>query len=243
MTAVVTSPQSAGTWARFGAFLRRPELPARATGPRVDALPVLGKLFALDLLLMSALMALVGIVLALGFELPGHLLESMELGPSLLIFMLVGAPIGEEILFRGWLSGRPAHAWAVVLLFLASLGLAMSRMGASPLLDPSAGSIVFGGGLVLALAVAWRGRRQTAARLFRRHFRWFYLLSTLAFASVHLANFAEGNALVLLPLTLPQFALGLILGYARVQFGLWASVLLHMAHNALFVGLLLVGAS
>jgi hypothetical protein len=78
---------------------------------------------------------------------------------------------------------------------------------------------------------------------FRRHFRWFYFLSTLAFASVHLTNFTEGNALILLPLTLPQLLLGLILGYARVQFGLWADVLLHAAHNSLFVGLLLVGAS
>lgn len=77
---------------------------------------------------------------------------------------------------------------------------------------------------------------------FRRNFRWFYLGSALAFASVHLVNFGEGAAMILLPLTLPQFLLGLILGYARVQFGLWACILLHAAHNALFLGLILAGA-
>jgi hypothetical protein len=98
-------------------------------------------------------------------------------------------------------------------------------------------------GVVLAIVVLWRNRGRPPMPFFRRHFRWFYFLSTLAFASVHLTNFTEGNALILLPLTLPQLPLGLILGYARVQFGLWAGVLLHAAHNSLFVGLLLVGAS
>ena len=78
--------------------------------------------------------------------------------------------------------------------------------------------------------------------VFRRNFRWFYLGSALAFASVHLVNFSGGMALFLLPLTLPQLLLGLILGYARVQFGLWSCILLHAAHNALFLGLILAGA-
>jgi membrane protease YdiL (CAAX protease family) len=179
--------------------------------------------------------------MALGLGLPGHLLQTMELNSQLILFMLLLAPVGEEVFFRGWLSGRPAHVWAVVILIPASLVLVLSRMGV-PHIDQSVGWIVFGGGLILALALAWRGRRQSPGRFFQRHFLWFYLLSTLAFASVHLANFAEGNALILLPLTLPQLLLGLILGYVRVQFGLWAGVLLHAAHNSLFVGLLLAGA-
>ena len=44
-----------------------------------------------------------------------------------------------------------------------------------------------------------------------------------------------------LPFTLPQFVVGLMLGHVRVRYGLWASVLLHAAHNSLFVLLLLAG--
>ena len=97
-------------------------------------------------------------------------------------------------------------------------------------------------GTLVAIYLLWRKRGRPPMPFFQRHFRWFYFGSALAFASVHLTNFTEGNALILLPLTLPQFLLGLILGYARVRFGLWASVLLHAAHNSLFVGLLLAGA-
>ena len=46
-----------------------------------------------------------------------------------------------------------------------------------------------------------------------------------------------------LPFTLPQFVVGLMLGHLRVRYGLWASVLLHAMHNGLFVLLLLAGTS
>jgi membrane protease YdiL (CAAX protease family) len=238
MTAVVTSPQSAGTWARFGAFLRRTELPARSTGVRLSALPVLGKLFALDLLLMAALIATAATALALGLEMPAHVLDSVALTPALIALMLVGAPLGEEIVFRGWLSGRPGHVGA--MLVLLATGIAFVLAG---LFNPTpVNALIALAGIIAASVVLWRKRGRPPMAFFERHFRWFYFLSTFAFASVHLANFAEGNALILLPLTLPQLLLGLILGYVRVQFGLWAGVLLHAAHNSLFVGLLLAGA-
>jgi membrane protease YdiL (CAAX protease family) len=47
-----------------------------------------------------------------------------------------------------------------------------------------------------------------------------------------LANFDEGSLAILLPLVLPQFILGMMLGYLRVRFALWAAILLHAAHNA-----------
>jgi membrane protease YdiL (CAAX protease family) len=44
----------------------------------------------------------------------------------------------------------------------------------------------------------------------------------------------------MLPLTLPQFFLALILGYLRVNHGLWASMTFHALHNCVFIGLVLV---
>ena len=234
----VTSPQSTGVWKQFGAFVRRPRLPDRATGIRAGALPPLAKLFALDLLLMAVLIGIAAGASALGLEMPAHMLDGLELTTLLLLFILVAAPLGEELLFRGWLSGRPGHVGAFVALLAAGGGVAIaSALGSAwgPL------AILVAGGVV-ALYLLWRKRGRPPMPFFQRHFRWFYLASTMAFASIHLANFTEGNALVLLPLTLPQFLLGLILGYARVQFGLWASILLHAVHNSLFVGLILAGA-
>ena len=218
--------------------MRHPVLPERASGVRLAALPVLGKLFALDLLLMGVLIGIAAGASALGLEMPEHLLDQLELTTPLILFILVAAPLGEDLIFRGWLSGRPGHVGAFVTLLAAAVGVTAGRMLGLPLV----GLAFLGAGAVVAIYLLWRKRGRPPMPFFARHFRWFYLGSALAFASVHLTNFTEGNALILLPLTLPQFLLGLILGYARIQFGLWASVLFHAAHNSLFVGLLLAGA-
>lgn len=238
MTGEVTSPQGPGAWRQFGTFVKRPSLPDRVTGIEPRAFPVLARLFALDLLLMALLIGLAGLATALGMDMPEHLLDELELSSALILFILVGAPIGEELLFRSWLSGRPGHvgAFFVVLGTIIAAGVA-AGIGSLQLV-----LVVALAGLALAVLVLWRKRGRGPMPFFARHFRWFYLGSTLAFASVHLANFTEGNALVLLPLTLPQFLLGLILGYVRVQFGLWANVLFHAVHNALFVGLIMLGS-
>jgi membrane protease YdiL (CAAX protease family) len=238
MDGQVTSPQSPGVWKQFGAFVRRPVLPQRATGLRLTALPPLGKLLALDLLLMAVLIGIAAGASALGLEMPEHMLDQLELGPLLIGFILIGAPLGEELLFRGWLSGKPGHVGAFLVALATGLAIAVTQ-GAGPVWAPLALAVA---GVLVAAYLLWRKRRRPPMPFFAGHFRWFYLGSTLAFASIHLANFTEGNALILLPLTLPQFLLGLILGYARVHFGLWASILLHAAHNSLFVGLLLAGA-
>jgi membrane protease YdiL (CAAX protease family) len=167
---------------------------------------------------------------------PPHLLGELELTPILIAFILIGAPIGEELLFRSWLSGRPGHVGAIIVVLATAIAMAVA------LGNPLAVAGVLVVGLALMAFVLWRKRGRPPMPFFARHFRWFYLLSAFAFAGVHLTNFTEGTALFLLPLTLPQFVLGLILGFVRVQYGMWANMLLHAAHNSLFVGLMLAGA-
>lgn len=230
-------------WRNFFGFLRRPTLPGRARGIRAAGLGAIARLFPLDLLLMALLIGGFAMLTVFGIELPKHALEGLELGPALIAFMLIGAPIGEEILFRGWLSGRPGHVFAVLALaagagiaFLAagSLAAPASSLAAFAVAAPTAAVIV---------ACLWLGRRKPAWAWFQRRFRWFYSASALAFAGIHLFNFGEGSAAALLPLTFPQFVLGLILGYIRVIHGLWASILLHALHNSVFVGLVLAASS
>ncbi len=229
-------------WQGFFAFLGRPVLPERVQGVGFSGLGSVARLFALDLLLMTLLLGGIAGLAALGIELPQHALEQLALGPELLVFILIGAPVAEEILFRGWLSGRPGHVFALLALIA---GGAIAFVAAKSLAAPESG---FAALAVVALAAAgavlslWFGRRRTAWPWFQRRFRWFYFASALAFAGIHLFNFGQGASAATLPLVLPQFVLGLILGYIRVIHGLWASVLLHALHNAVFIGIVLAAS-
>ena len=74
----------------------------------------------------------------------------------------------------------------------------------------------------------------------RGHVVFYDNAASLLFALAHLTNYTQGTALILLPLVVPQLIVGLILGYARVTYGLWSDILLHMLHNGLLIGLVLL---
>ena len=248
MTADATSPlrivDTRGAWRRFFAFVQRPELPDRAEGFSAEALGVVAKLYALDLLVMLALMAALALVQKLGLHLPGSVLEHAKLSPLLLGFITVGAPIGEELVFRSWQSGRPGHLGAALIgIPAAGVGLGLMVPASAVVAHVWEALAILVVGLALAGWCLWYWRGRPAMAWFQRHFVWFYFGATLLFAAAHLTNFIGGGSLAMLPLVLPQFIVGLMLGYVRVRFGLWADVLLHIAHNSLFMVLLLSGAS
>ena len=58
-------------------------------------------------------------------------------------------------------------------------------------------------------------------------------MMTLIFALAHIFNYElEANQYWMTPiLVLPQMLLGLMLGYVRVKYGLWASILAHAMNN------------
>lgn len=224
-------------WRTFGTFLRRPVLPDRADLALGGAARALAWLFALDMALMVLVLGAIGVAAALGMEMPDHMLTGFELTALVIAFIVVGAPLGEEALFRGWLSGRPGHVLAVAALLAGGGALALSS---NPLIQ--AGGIA--AGIVVALLALFLLRGRPAILSFHRHFAWFFYASAFLFAVVHLTNFgASGASLALLPLVLPQFVLALLLGYLRVNRGLMAAAALHMLHNAAFAGLMLLGAS
>lgn len=236
--------RTVGEWRRFGAFLRSPSAPPRADIALGGTVAVLPKLFALDMLLMVAVLGAIGIATALGFELPEHMLGEMKLTPALIAFIVVGAPIAEEILFRGWLSGRLGHVLATILFAVAGAVLLTAGQMFSSGRDES-GVLALAGAALMALAAGllFVFRKRDAPAWYRRHFRWFFYASALLFAAIHLTNFAAAGASpALIALVLPQFMLGLILGYLRVNRGLMAGAALHMLHNAVFAGVMIAGA-
>jgi membrane protease YdiL (CAAX protease family) len=53
----------------------------------------------------------------------------------------------------------------------------------------------------------------------------------LLFGFVHVFNYAGDNPAALLPFILPQLVGGVIWGYARIRYGWWSNIVMHMGYN------------
>lgn len=240
----ITSPERGRTlraeWAALARFVARPRLPERTAPFSRRSLIALVRIYGLDLALMGVLALIASVVVSAGLELPETALAGMEITAGLALDVILGAPLVEEVIFRGWLSGRKRHLAAIAVPILGAFGVGVLS-----------GTGVAGNGVwVIAIAVFcvgltillfWTGRDRQPVRWFSRAFPLLFWLSTIAFACIHLANFDAGARWVLLPLVLPQFLLGVLLGYLRVHYGLWASIALHALHNGTALGLVWIG--
>ena len=235
-----------GEWARFGAFLKRPTLPDRAPMPRASSLVAVLRMLLLDFAVMAVLLAIAGLVMASGVALPETALAGMDMTIQLAFAAIVFAPLVEEIFFRGWLSGRIGHILGVIILGGGAFALAQAASGALNGDMQDGGAIASGVGMIAALIAVPLAvfilRKHDAMGWFQRIFPLFFWLSTLAFSLVHIFNFEQDQMVAALPLVLPQFVVGAVLGYVRVNYGLWASVLLHMLHNGAFIGMVALAA-
>jgi hypothetical protein len=223
-------------WAEAAAFIARPRWPAPQAHGIGQAIMRTVQLYGLDVAIMAVLVSIAYGVIAAGYDVPETALGGMELSPSLLAMVIVGAPVMEEVLFRSWLSGKPGQILALLLILLGVLS-AVVGMGADRV-------IVFGIVFVIclggAIAAAITLRKRAPFAFFTRHFAWFFYLSAIAFAAIHLSNYEPGVGGIALALIVPQFIAGLIFGFARVSHGLWSCIALHMAHNATAIGLVLL---
>lgn len=219
-----------GEWKRFGAFLKHPSL--HVSVQNESALTVLARIYALDLAAMAVLIGLASALIAMGVYIPETALAGMEFTWEIVALVVIGAPVMEEVAFRGWLSGKPGPLLALLALGAGAVGFAVVHAAV-----PALGALLVIAGVIGAALALFLLRRRQAMGWFAQGFPILFWLSTLAFALVHLANFDEGSLAVLLPLVLPQFILGAMLGYVRVRFALWAAILLHAAHNATALGI------
>jgi membrane protease YdiL (CAAX protease family) len=241
-TSLVAANSAREQWRAYRTFIRRPVLPPKASGICPDALVATLRLFALDMLLMGAIILLAILAIAAGFVPPGNAVADLQWDMQTILLVVLAAPLMEEVAFRSWLSGRPGHVLALALLGGGAIAAAMLGVTRTGNAASHGVALAMGAALILALAALVLLRARPALGWFRRIFPGLYWLSTLAFALVHLANYTEGSLAILLPLVIPQFISGSIFGYARVHFGLWSAVLLHMLHNGMIV-LVIVSAS
>ena len=233
-SSTLSGPLAPERFSTLTAFLKRPRLPERATGFGLVGLKGVARLYLVDVLAMCALAVVALAVLAMGVEFPENQLDGIELTPGWIATIVIGAPIFEELLFRSWLSGRPGHVGGALAL---GAGVAGGGLLAESSFAVGIGALAVG--VILAAALIFTLRRRGPMRWFAFLFPAIFWLVTAAFAAVHMFNYTEGTWWVLLPLVVPQFIAGALFGYARVQYGLWAAVLLHALHNGSAVLLIL----
>ncbi len=240
-TSLAPANSTRGEWARFGAFLTRPVLPERAEPFRLANAAAVLRLLLLDLIVMGGLVAIAGLVMSSGIDIPNTALAGMELGPLLVFFAVLVAPIAEEVIFRGWVSGRPGHVLAILILGAAALAMSSDATYSEEAVNWKAISLATAAivGAILAIVLL---RRRGAMGWFQHIFPLLFWISCLLFAGVHLMNFSGNEWWTILPLVLPQLSVGTMLSYLRVNYGLWSSMLLHILHNSAFISVVLLAS-
>jgi membrane protease YdiL (CAAX protease family) len=221
----------------FLAWLARPRLLApsglRAPGVRRTLLAMLALHLAV---LIGVLLPLLGLwQKAMGLPSP----EAFDtVSKAMLVpFVVVLAPVAEELAFRGWLTGRVRALWLVGCGFIAAGFLAMVNFH---IYEVPASFAVLGMGLV-APAGWWWLRRRGVMPGFERAFPALVWLSIVVFGLSHLSNYPRFSW-ALLPMVLPQLWAGMTLSYTRMRLGIFGAMLIHAAANGLSVSLALLGA-
>ena len=90
-------------------------------------------------------------------------------------------------------------------------------------------------GFVLRFWLRQKVVPKTIHRFYEKWIGWLFYGLAIGFGLIHLSNFTgfAGQAWFLAPLlVLPQTALGVFLGFIRLRYGFWSSVLTHAFHNA-----------
>ena len=151
----------------------------------------------------------------------------------LLPAIVLAAPLAEEIIFRGWQTGRPRALWLAfssVLGIAAIVGAQQARSDLGVVIALFVALLIIAGGWIILRKV------RAVPAWFEAAFPVTFYLVAGGFALVHLSNY-PALSLLAVPMVLPQFWGGLTLGFIRLRFGLPASILAHACSNAAAVGL------
>lgn len=156
-----------------------------------------------------------------------HLLENYN---SYILFLtvVIVAPFMEEFIFRYPLK------FAVTALLFTSLSFFYILY---IIFDPSF-NLVF---LViiwlfiacLSTVLIFEFFKIQWINFFTNNYGWIFYLHVVMFAFLHSSNFnLEPKAWIITPLlVIPQFILGMLLGYVRIRNNIWSSIYLHGLNN------------
>ena len=214
------------------AFIRAPTITVRTSGQRQQLVEV-AWLFLLNCLIVLAIAVILFPMMAVfGIKMSGDMSElfNRPLWQIMLIVVVVG-PIAEELMFRAWISGTP-RLLIVFLGFVAWIGgfYFLQKLGPADSAPPAAIALI----AIITIAVLVgliRFWQSAVPAWYNKIFPLVFWGQELLFGFVHVFNYAGDAPAVLLPFVLPQLVGGLIWGYARIRYGWWSNILMHMVYN------------
>jgi membrane protease YdiL (CAAX protease family) len=212
------------------AFFRRPHSLQPGEERFPDQVRPLLALWAFNLTgLFLLLPLLLAWTRAMGIE-PPQMTQKIP-GKWLILLTVFILPVVEEIVFRGWMTGKRWQLLSLGLfpgaVLLAAFMFGLTRHAAAPLQIGLTALPL----LAVAVVLLLLRRRSDRADWFARQFKWWFWGSALVFGSAHYCNY-HTTGWAVLPVVLPQLWSGLIFGFTRLRFGLLRSIALHCASNA-----------
>ena len=228
-------------WRQYFDFLRRPELPPRPEPFGPNAVREIVALFALDAAAMSLFVLIAARAIAFGVYSPHNKLEDLPNGPWLIALMVVFAPLIEESLFRGWLSGTRRALAVFGTPTFAILVALLARWLTGPL-SVAAILLLVGAAIAGVIYGIVTGEAKSVPPQYRALFPAAFWLSAGVFAALHLSNYTGHMGTFALLWVVPQFVGATFFGYTRVRFGMWANISLHAAHNGFAALMMLLGS-
>lgn len=186
-----------------------------------------------------------GLARAFGWKVPSTaFLRYLSAHPSVAAAMIVVlAPIIEELEFRAFLSTSANAVFVGLAFFLLYVcGLVHASIWRATTPTPAAIDHYFAGLWLLiptgiASLLLYLFARERVLALFRRRGAWIFWISCIVFGAAHAADFTRQLAWWGFVLALPQFLVGVGLGYLRITFGLPWSIVTHLAYDWLLVSL------
>jgi len=143
---------------------------------------------------------------------------------------VVGAPLVEEIIFRGPLRNKLALTVLVALLISVLMAAMLVGSGLTEL-SYYVSPILFS--VLLLLLLSMDGLWEKWKLQIDHMYPYLFFLVAGVFGFVHIYNYnQDAFSWWMVPiLIMPQFILALFLGFVRLRVGLWACIYMHALNN------------
>ncbi len=222
-------------------YVRSPSFIKNSQLPNKNNLRKLGILLCAEYLLSIVWILTVNRWIKANYNIDrSEMTEEQLLGSGLLLFFISVAilyPIVEELIFRYFLKGRPIIIYVLSGLAIGGVAYMLTKEFHFPTLLIKRIALLasaFGPLIILTYFYVKSLKKKVVEKRIAKNFPLIFYGSTLAFAAVHIANFDwTGNYILVIPFIVPQLLSGFLYGYARMKFGLWASILLHGCSNSI----------
>lgn len=159
------------------------------------------------------------------------------------VFAVLIGPLLEEVAFRLALRFRLRYVLIGAVAFVLYIG----QVASTVIEQYSDTGVLYLAVVMLLLLVGFSSicikHPAAMAKRWTTHFPWIFYGLSFSFGLIHIFNFEEFplRVILLAPIiTLPQFILGLGMGYLRMRFGFWYGYLFHVLNNGFAISVFLL---